>query len=44
LIFVNDRAIMWGWRVFILTRQGAALTRCKDDLKEEILYTDLPIK
>jgi predicted amidohydrolase len=28
----------------ILTREGVALTRCKDDLKEEILYAELPLK
>ena len=28
----------------ILTREGVALVRCKDDLKEEILYADLPVR
>jgi predicted amidohydrolase len=28
----------------ILTRDGAALVRCKDDLKEEILIAELPVK
>jgi predicted amidohydrolase len=28
----------------ILTREGVALTRCKDDLTEEILYAELPVK
>jgi len=35
----------WGYgHSLIITRQGAVLTRAKDDLAEEIIYADLPVK